>query len=73
MTRLDNEKYKNGEYKIESRLRASDKRWEKRKAESTPRSKVLKGEKPMSKKSFKEMIKGAYHSKSNFAGPGRVS
>lgn len=31
MTRLDNEKFKNGKYKIESRLEASDKRWEKKK------------------------------------------
>ena len=44
MTRLDNEKFKNGNYKIENRLKASDKRWEKAK------SKALEGKKKEPKK-----------------------
>ena len=40
MTRMDNEKFKNGNYKIENRLKASDKRWE---ARTAHQEKAIKG------------------------------
>ncbi len=42
MTRMDNEKFKNGNFKIESRLKAQDKRWDKMKSKAKALSKAKK-------------------------------